>query len=260
MRVTPEGRRAFLTGALAAGIGGVAGGLVAKASPSLTSGEGGAEPAGPLSPARAARDRSPFDTIPNVEVWSHDGRKFRFYDDLIKDKVVTLNFFFAECGESCPLITANLRRVQDLFGDRVGRDIFMYSLTLQPERDTPEFLQQYAEIHDIGPGWLLLTGTPRDMERLRIGLGFSDPDPEIDILDDAHTGILRFGNDTLRRWVGSPALARPEGIVYAITTSVLDEGVGRAPQPLSRSGSQLPRKHRDHGHPHNKLGLGKERS
>jgi protein SCO1/2 len=170
---------------------------------------------------RKAHARSPYDVIPNIEVWTHEGRKVRFYDDLVKDKVVTLNVFFVGCGDSCSLITANLRRVQDLLGERVGRDIFMYSITLQPELETPEILRDYAELFEVGPGWQFLTGAPADIELLRRRLGFYDPDPGIDVLDDAHTGILRFGNDRLRRWAGCPALARPEGIVFTITSSVM---------------------------------------
>ena len=59
--------------------------------------------------------------IPNVEAWTHTGRKVRFYDDLVQGRVVTLNVFFTSCGEICPLITRNLRTVQDLLGERVGQ-------------------------------------------------------------------------------------------------------------------------------------------
>ena len=75
--------------------------------------------------------------IPNTEVVDQDGRRFRFYDDLVKDQVVLINFFFTSCGDTCPLVTENLRAVQDLLGERMGRDIFMYSVTLQPELETP---------------------------------------------------------------------------------------------------------------------------
>src|SRR5215510_2083471 len=67
--------------------------------------------------------------FPNVALTTHEGRKVRFYDDLIKDKIVTINFMYADCDGVCPGITANLARVQKLLGDRVGRDIFMLSCT-----------------------------------------------------------------------------------------------------------------------------------
>jgi protein SCO1/2 len=158
--------------------------------------------------------------IPNVEVLTHDGHKFRFYDDLVKGRVVTLNFMFTSCGDTCPLVTANLRTLQDLLGERVGRDIFMYSLTLRPEEDTPEVLRDYAAMYEVRPGWRFLTGAPDDIERLRRRLGFASADPELDRIADEHTGILRYGNEALDRWAGCPALSRPEWIVKAITTSL----------------------------------------
>src|SRR5215216_4991293 len=71
--------------------------------------------------------------FPNFELTTHDGRKVHFYDDLIKDKIVVLNFMYVKCEGICMPITTNLKRVQKLLGDRVGRDIFMYSITLKPE-------------------------------------------------------------------------------------------------------------------------------
>jgi protein SCO1/2 len=154
--------------------------------------------------------------FPNVEVINHEGAKFRFYDDLIKDKIVLINFFYAKCEKFCPPQTANLRQVQKLLGDRVGRDIFMYSLTLKPQQDTPEMLRHYAHMHQVGPGWQLLTGTPEDMEQLRVKLGFRDSDPELDKDTGNHIGLVLFGNDRLNRWTGCPALSNPHEIVREV--------------------------------------------
>lgn len=59
-----------------------------------------------------------------------------------------------------PLETARLRQVQKLLGDRVGKDIFFYSISIDPYNDTPTTLKRYAEKFGIGPGWTLLTGRP----------------------------------------------------------------------------------------------------
>ena len=147
-----------------------------------------------------------------------DGGRFRFYDDLVKDKVVTLNFFYALCGNSCPLIMSNLRNVQEMLGDRVGRDIFMYSITLQPELETPAILKDYAQIWEVRPGWRFLTGEPAEIERLRRAMGFASDDPDYDRVLDNHTGILRYGNDRLDRWAGVPGLARPAWIAKAVSS------------------------------------------
>jgi protein SCO1/2 len=154
--------------------------------------------------------------IPNIPLVSHEGKKVRFYDDLVRDKVVTINMMYVSCADICPTATANLRRVQQLLGARVGRDIFMYSLSLQPELDTPETLKAYAELHRIDPGWLFLTGAAADIEELRYSLGFSDPDPEVDRDQTTHTGMLRIGNDTYQRWSMAPALAEPRQILATI--------------------------------------------
>lgn len=70
---------------------------------------------------------------PNVELVTHEGRKVRFYDDLIKDKIVVTNFMYAQCEGICPAIISNLLRLQKLFGVSVNRDIYMYSITLTPQ-------------------------------------------------------------------------------------------------------------------------------
>ena len=91
----------------------------------------------------------------------------RFYDDLIKDKVVVINFMYAQCEGICVPVTQNLKRVQNLLGKRVGRDIFMYSITLKPEEDTPEKLKHYVQMHKLKPGWTFLTGKPDEIQTLR---------------------------------------------------------------------------------------------
>ncbi len=156
--------------------------------------------------------------IPDIGVVDQDGRAFRFYDDLIKDRVVMVNFFFTACGDTCPLVTENLRAVQDLLGDRLGRDIFMYSVSLQPELETPAILKGYADQWDTRPGWQFLTGRPAEIERLRGAMGFADTDPVFAVNKDSHTGLLRYGNDRLDRWAGTAGLGRPAWIAKAVTS------------------------------------------
>ena len=95
----------------------------------------------------------------------------RFFDDLIKDKVVAINFIFTRCKNVCPLETAQLRQVQKLLGDRVGEDVFLYSITIDPDHDTPEVLKSYAESYQVGPAWTFLTGDEQDIILLRKKLG-----------------------------------------------------------------------------------------
>jgi protein SCO1/2 len=154
--------------------------------------------------------------FPNVLLRTQENREVRFYDDLLKDKIAVINFGYATCDGICTPITANLVRVQRLLGDRVGRDIFMYSITLKPEEDTPDVLKRYAERHGVGPGWLFLTGRPQDIELLRRKLGAVDPDPAVDADKSQHTGMIRYGNEALERWAACPGQADPRWIAKSI--------------------------------------------
>ena len=188
-------------------------------------------------PAQSAATREPVQgaarqRFPNVMLYTHEGKSVRFYDDLIKGKLVVINMMYAQCDGVCPKSTMNLQHVQNALGDRVGRDIFMYSITLKPEHDTPAVLKEYVEERGIKPGWLFLTGKPADIEVLRRGLGFYDADPRVDGDRSQHTGMVRIGNEPYDRWHMTPALGDPQPIVEAIlhadrpalrkTTAVVD--------------------------------------
>ncbi len=171
-------------------------------------------PAAPVSARDAIRTRY----FPNVGLVTHESQKVRFYDDLIKGKIVIINFIKTICNDGvCPVITANLVKVQKLLGTRVGRDIFMYSITLEPETDTPAALNLYVQRYHVGPGWLFLTGRPDDIELLRRKLGFVDPDPQVDRIKSNHIGNIRYGNEALQLWAACPGLAKPEWIVESIS-------------------------------------------
>jgi len=166
--------------------------------------------------AAAAPGNRTAGALPNVELKTHEGRTVRFYDDLVRDKLVVMNMMYAGCNRTCPPMTHNLVKVQQMLKDRVGKDIFMYSLTLRPEQDSPEDLAHFARLHGVQPGWLFLTGRPKDVERLRFAMGFYDPDAEVDKQEGRHVGMVRIGNDPYRRWGMAPALADPRQIVAAI--------------------------------------------
>jgi protein SCO1/2 len=101
-------------------------------------------------------------------------------------------------------------------GPRVGREVFMYSITLKPEQDTPAVLKKHARAQGAGPGWLFLTGRPADIELLRRKLGFTDPDPRRDQDKSNHIGNIRYGNEALQLWAACPGMANPAWIVESI--------------------------------------------
>jgi protein SCO1 len=156
------------------------------------------------------------DYFPNCTLQTHEGKTVRFYDDLIAGRIVAINMMYADCSGICPRMTSNLVKAQRMLGDRVGRDIFMYSITLQPETDTPEVLARYGQHNGVGPGWLFLTGKRVDIELIRRKLGFYDPDPVRDRDKTNHTGMVRVGNEASDIWSACAALGRPEEIVKSI--------------------------------------------
>lgn len=139
------------------------------------------------------------DYFPNVPLVTHEGETVRFFDDLIKNKIVTINLVYTSCPNMCPLSTARLARVQELLGDRVGRDIFMYSISVDPETDTPEKLKAYAEKFHVGPGWLFLTGKEDDIMLLRKKLGFLNEAVRPALND--HNGAVLIGNQRTGQWM-----------------------------------------------------------
>jgi protein SCO1/2 len=158
------------------------------------------------SPGRGPR----ADYFPNVVLRTHENKTVRFYDDLIKGKIVLINFMYAKCADGlCPRQTPNLVLVQRALGDRVGRDIFMYSITLKPEEDTPAVLRAYANAYGVKSGWLFLTGKPDDVEILRRKLGFVSSKPARDRNKNSHLGVVLYGNEALDRWAACPALTDP---------------------------------------------------
>jgi len=164
-----------------------------------------------------SRERIRQRYFPNLVLTSHEGKKVKFYDDLVKDKIVVFNMFYAKCEGICSPVTRNLVRVQNLLGNRVGKDIFIYSFSLKPKEDTVPNLKHYAEMHKVKPGWLFLTGSADDMELIRRKLGFVDPDPEVDKDTSNHIGVLKYGNEPLQRWGGCPGMQAPEAIAEAIS-------------------------------------------
>jgi protein SCO1/2 len=155
--------------------------------------------------------------LPNLPLFTHEGKQVMFYDDLIKGKVVSLNFFFAKCDEICPTVTANLAKVQKLLGADVGTKLFMYSFTLKPEEDDVEAIRRYRTMFNAKPGWTFLTGTPDHLEQIRRGIGFSYPDPEIDKDKTQHIGNVRYGNEPLMLWGACPGMAHPQFVAESIT-------------------------------------------
>ena len=148
--------------------------------------------------------------FPNVELVTQDGKAVRFFDDLIRGKVVAINFIFTGCSASCSMETARLREVQDLLSDRMGKDVFFYSISIDPLNDTPEVLRAYAAKFGTGPGWTFLTGRVKDIDLLRNKLGLYMPPLAQGGPSNDHDLSLIVGNQATGRWMKASPFENPE--------------------------------------------------
>lgn len=171
--------------------------------------EGTTASAAPAAPASSPWGATYF---PNVPLVTQDGKTVRFHDDLLKGRKVLINFIFTRCDQACPLDTAKLAQVQQLLGPRVGRDIFMYSITLDPEHDTPAALKAYAEKFGAGPGWLFLTGTRADIDKVRFKLGERRAKEE-------HANSVRVGDVAKGQWMRLPLTSDANYLVAEVNNT-----------------------------------------
>ena len=120
-------------------------------------------------PARAAPRGDEYFT--NLPLITAEGKEVAFFDDMLQDKIVVVNFFYTSCTDLCSLQTARLAQVYEWLGERMGRDIHFVSITLDPENDTPEKLATFAKGFGATRGWTFLTGTRENIDTIRFKLG-----------------------------------------------------------------------------------------
>jgi protein SCO1 len=171
--------------------------------------------------AGAASAANPWgaDYFPNVPLTTQDGKTVRFYDDLLKGKKVVINVIFTSCTDVCPLETANLVQVTKLLGDRVGRDVHFYSISIDPKRDTPPVLKAYAEKFGAGgPGWLFLTGKPEDIKLITKKLALIRDRDNPASRESHHAPTLALGIESSGLWTRKPAVGNPRFLASTMRT------------------------------------------
>jgi protein SCO1 len=181
------------------------------------------------SGAGSARALFQQEHLPNLQLVTQDGKTVRFYDDLVKDRKVILTFIDTQTTPQSAKVSQNLATLQRFFGARVGQDIHIYSITSNPQHDTPEVLKGWATQHGAGPGWTFLTGTPATIETLRHSLGFASKNPTEDANPGYSIGVLRHGVEPEMRWAHCQSQALPRVLAHSM---LLDFGTDPAdPNP-----------------------------
>lgn len=168
------------------------------------------------SAAGAAAESPAHRYFTDVILVNQDGQKMRFYSDLLQGKVVIINSFFGTCKGSCLPMNRNLEKVQEALGDRVGRDVYIVSISVDPTVDTPASLKEYAKKLNARPGWYFLTGDEENVNFALKKLGQFVPDKQ------DHLNIVIIGNERTGLWKKAFGLAQADDLVKVVE-SVLDD-------------------------------------
>ena len=153
----------------------------------------------------------------NALLRTQDNKEVRFYDDLIKGKQCVINLMYAQCHGACPLVTTVLKRTYRDLKDRMGKDLFFYSISVKPQDDSPEALKHYAEMRNADlPGWYFLTGDAYDIETIRYRL-FNMGHIGVDTDFAMHSGTFRIVNDATNYWGHAGAFASQQHILQRIS-------------------------------------------
>jgi len=153
----------------------------------------------------------------NALLRTQDNKEVRFYDDLIKGKQCVINLMYAQCHGACPLVTTVMKRTYRDLKDRMGKDLFFYSISVKPEDDSPAALKHYAEMRNADlPGWYFLTGDAYDIETIRFRL-FNMGHIGVDTDFAMHSGTFRIVNDATNYWGHAGAFASQQHILQRIS-------------------------------------------
>jgi protein SCO1/2 len=152
----------------------------------------------------------------DVELINQDGERLRFYSDVLKNKVVIINAFFSTCTSVCPPMNRNLEKIQEALGDRLGKDVFLVSISVDPETDTPTRLKEYSRRFHARPGWMFLTGKKENVDWALYKLG-----QYVETKGD-HSTIVIIGNEPKGLWKKALGLAQAEELVRIVEDVIND--------------------------------------
>ena len=148
--------------------------------------------------------------IPDVNCLDQNGKKLRFHTDLVKGKVVVISFIYTTCPYLCNRIGESTARLQTALGDRVGRDVYLISVSTDPVKDTPEKLKAWGARLKAKDGWTLVTGEKAEMDRLlRVLTGDATG-------IKTHSPLLLIGNEATNVWAESDAFESPARLIQQI--------------------------------------------
>ena len=167
--------------------------------------------------AEIDRAREYFTNLPLI---NQDGETVRFFDDVLKDKVVVVNFIFTNCDGACPLMTHKLSLVRDRMEGQIGDTVEFVSLSIDPGRDTPAAMKGFARSHHADhDGWTFLTGKPENLDYIIKRLGQYNDDVE------AHSTMMLAGNVNAAHWIKIQPYEQPPAITEKLQGLLRDNEI-----------------------------------
>lgn len=148
--------------------------------------------------------------LPDVRLLDQDGREVRFKSDVVGDRLAVIDVFFTTCGLVCPILTAIFADLQDRLGDRLGREVALISVTVDPKTDIPPRLKEFAARYDARPGWTFLTGERHAVEGVLKGIGAYSAD------FTAHPTMVLVGDGRNGGWTRFYGFPSPEQLLARI--------------------------------------------
>lgn len=183
------------------------------------------QPAKNVGPPAEGQGSGQKRAIPDAEVFDQDGKRIRFYSDLVKDKVVVVSFVFTTCALVCPMQGESLSKLQATLGERLGKDIHLVSVSTDPEGDTPERLKTWGVQFGARPGWTLVTGKKSEIDKVAMALTGAPA------VKGKHSPVVFVGSDKTGRWIRAYGLAEPARFAGLIDEVTADRAAPQKAEP-----------------------------
>jgi len=158
----------------------------------------------------------------DTELVDQNGEVHRFYSDLLDGKVVVIDSVFTTCTLVCPVLGQKMKSLQAVAGDRLGKDVHLLSISVDPETDTPAKLKAFGEQFEAKEGWYFLTGSRENVARVLGKLGFAVDDKE------NHSTIVLMGNEQTGLWKKTNGLSSSGELVKLFRGVLEDTGAAAA--------------------------------
>ena len=171
--------------------------------------------------AESDRDRGAREYFTDLELIDQDGNKLRFFSDVLQGRVFVINVIFTNCVSACPLVTQLLSVTREELVPAVKDDVWFVSISVDPERDTPEALKAFAKRQEVDESrWLFLTGSKQNVDHILRKLRRYTPD-----LDGHSTQLLAGTTRGDHQWLPLPAGMQPDAIA-AVMRSLVEQHPG----------------------------------